>query len=185
MVEPRDTLAQVGRSWGLILALGIASAVAGIATLAWPGRTIAVVAVLIGLQLLVAGVVRLVGVFSVDDRDHRAWGVVVGLASIVVGILCLRDVFQTIAALTLLVGVLWVIQGVAEFFAGVAGVTERRGLTILIGVLGFVAGVVVLVYPIQSVLTLAIVLGVWLTISGVVEIAAAFRVRASARSAAA
>ena len=51
---------------------------------------------------------------------------------------------------------MWVVQGIAEFFAGVAGAARaHRGLTILMGILGFVAGVVVLTYPIESVLALA------------------------------
>jgi len=103
--------------------------------------------------------------------------VLVGLASVVVGILCLKDVFQTIAALSLIVGILWVVQGISEFFAGVAGLSMHRGLTILMGILGFVAGVVVLTYPITSVLALAWVLGVWLIADGVMLVAAAFSVR--------
>jgi uncharacterized membrane protein HdeD (DUF308 family) len=177
IADPGDMLTAFGRSWSMILAWGIVTLVAGLGTIAWPGRTIVVVAVLIGIQFFVTGVLRLIGAFAFEDEGHRGWDVLVGLASVVVGILCLKDVFQTIAALTLIIGIMWVIQGIAEFFAGVAGVTKHRGLTILMGILGFVAGVVVLTYPITSVLTLAWVLGVWLTAYGAMLIAAAFSVR--------
>jgi uncharacterized membrane protein HdeD (DUF308 family) len=70
-----------------------------------------------------------------------------------------------------------VIQGIAEFFAGIAGATRHRGLTILMGILGCVAGVVVLTYPINSVLALAVVLGAWLVVYGAMQIAAALAVR--------
>jgi uncharacterized membrane protein HdeD (DUF308 family) len=175
--EPRDLLADLSRSWGLILVAGIVTLVAGLGTIAWPGRTIVVVAVLIGVQLFVSGILRLIAAFTVEEEGHRIWDVLVGLASVVVGILCLKDVFQTIAALTLIIGVMWVVQGIAEFFVGVAGLTRHRGLTTLMGILGFVAGVVVLTYPITSVLALAWVLGVWLTAYGIMQIAAAVAVR--------
>jgi uncharacterized membrane protein HdeD (DUF308 family) len=175
--EPRDLLADLSRSWGLILVAGIVTLVAGLGTVAWPGRTIVVVAVLIGIQLFVSGILRLIAAFTVEEEGHRIWDVLVGLASVVVGILCLKDVFQTIAALTLIIGIMWVVQGIAEFFAGMAGATRHRGLTILMGILGFVAGVVVLSYPITSVLTLAWVLGIWLTLHGAMLVAAALAVR--------
>jgi uncharacterized membrane protein HdeD (DUF308 family) len=175
--DPGDVLVELGRSWWVLLVLGLVTLVAGIGTIVWPGRTIVVVAILIGIQFLVSGVVRLVGAFALEGEGHRAWDVIVGLGSVVVGILCLRDVFQTIAALTLIIGIMWVVQGIAEFFGGVAGLSRHRGLTILMGILGFVAGVVVLAYPITSVLALAWVLGVWLTAYGIMQIAAAFSVR--------
>jgi uncharacterized membrane protein HdeD (DUF308 family) len=175
--DPGDMLTAFGRSWWMVLAWGIVTLVAGVGTIVWPGRTIVVVAVLIGIQFFVSGILRLVSAFAFEGEGHRAWDVLVGLASVVVGILCLRDVFQTIAALTLIIGIMWVIQGISEFFAGVAGLTMHRGLTILMGILGFVAGVVVLTYPITSVLALAWVLGVWLTAYGIMLVAAALAVR--------
>jgi uncharacterized membrane protein HdeD (DUF308 family) len=175
--DPNDVLAAFGRSWWMILVWALVTLVAGVGTIAWPGRTILVIAVLVGIQFFVSGLVRLTGALALEGEGHRAWDAIVGLGSVVVGILCLKDVFQTIAALTLIIGIMWVVQGIAEFFAGVAGLTRHRGLTILMGILGFVAGVVVLTYPITSVLTLAWVLGVWLTAYGIMQIAAAVAVR--------
>jgi uncharacterized membrane protein HdeD (DUF308 family) len=45
------------------------------------------------------------------------------------------------------------------------------------GVLSILAGLIVLVYPGVSLLTLSIVLGIWLLIYGVMEIMPAFRIR--------
>ena len=117
--DPGDLLATFGRSWWLILIWGAVTLLAGILTIVWPDRTIVVVAILVGIQFLVAGVLRLISAFAFEGEGHRAWDVLVGLASVVVGILCLRDVFQTIAALTLIIGILWVIQGID-------GVLRRR-----------------------------------------------------------
>lgn len=175
--DPGDLLTTFGRSWWITLIWGLVTLLAGILTIVWPERTIVVVAILIGIQFVVAGILRLISAFAFEGEGHRAWDVLVGLASVVVGILCLKDVFQTIAALTLIIGILWVVQGIAEFFAGVAGLSMHRGLTILMGILGFVAGVVILTYPITSIVALAWVLGVWMTAYGGMLIAAAFMVR--------
>ena len=47
-----DVLARVGRHWGWMMTFGVISLLAGVAVLAWPGRTLIVVAVLFGIQLV-------------------------------------------------------------------------------------------------------------------------------------
>jgi uncharacterized membrane protein HdeD (DUF308 family) len=51
------------------------------------------------------------------------------------------------------------------------------------GLLSIVAGIVVLVYPAISLATLAIVLGFWLLVFGIMEIVAAFRLRSAGQAA--
>jgi uncharacterized membrane protein HdeD (DUF308 family) len=51
------------------------------------------------------------------------------------------------------------------------------------GVLSVLAGIVVLAYPGLSLYGLAIILGVWLLIFGVMEMVAAFRLRSVAHAA--
>jgi len=59
----------------------------------------------------------------------------------------------------------------------------ERGWTAAMGVLSILAGIIVLIYPAPSMLTLSIVLGIWLLIYGGMEIMAAFRLRGLAHSA--
>jgi uncharacterized membrane protein HdeD (DUF308 family) len=61
---------------------------------------------------------------------------------------------------------------------------QGRGWTIFMGLLSIVAGIVVLVYPAISLATLAIVLGFWLLVFGVMEIVLAFRLRSLGHAAA-
>ena len=62
-----DMLARAGRHWGWMMAFGIISLLAGVAVLAWPGRTLIVVAVLFGIQLVVTGIFRFVAAFASED----------------------------------------------------------------------------------------------------------------------
>jgi len=50
------TTVDLRRSWGFVLAVGIASVVAGLLTLIWPGVTVLALVFVLGVFLLVAGV---------------------------------------------------------------------------------------------------------------------------------
>jgi hypothetical protein len=60
----------------------------------------------------------------------------------------LRHVNVTIAALALLLGIFWIVNGAAELFTAI-GHREMpgRGWTIILSLLSIVAGIVVLAYP--------------------------------------
>jgi uncharacterized membrane protein HdeD (DUF308 family) len=56
-----------------------------------------------------------------------------------------------------------------------------RGWAVLTGILSALAGIVVLAYPGLSLLGLAVILGIWLVVFGILEMTAAFRLRAVSR----
>ena len=178
--DAADMLAGVGRHWGWVLFFGIVTLLAGLLALAWPGRTIVVVAVLFGIQLVVAGIFRFIVALAADEESGgaRALLALLGVLSFIVGLYALRNVLVTIAALALLLGIFWIVNGAVEAFTALShrGM-QGRGWTIFMGLLSVVAGVVVLVYPGISLATLAIVLGFWLLVYGIMEIVLAFRLR--------
>ena len=175
-----DLLSRLGRHWGWVLFYGIITFLAGIAVLAWPGATLLVIAVLFGVQLIVAGIFRFVAAFATEDTGagRRVLMALLGVLSIIIGLYAVRHVLLTLLALILLLGIFWIVNGTIELFTALSqrGMPER-GWTAVIGVLSVLAGVVVLIYPGESLLTLSIVLGIWLLIYGVMEMVASFRVR--------
>jgi uncharacterized membrane protein HdeD (DUF308 family) len=177
--EPAEMLGRLGRHWGWILAYGILTLAAGIAVLVWPSQTLLVIAVLFGIQLIVSGILRLVAAFAVDATSGtRALLALLGILSVIVGLWAVRHVSLTLLALAVLLGIYWIVSGTIELFAAISHrETRERGWTIFMGVLSILAGLVVLVWPAPSLLTLALVLGIWLVIFGVMEIMAAFRLR--------
>jgi len=185
--DAADVLAGIGRHWGWVLAFGIITLLAGLLTLAWPGRTIVVIAVLFGIQLVVAGIFRFVAAIAIDDESGgiRVLLALLGVLSFIVGLYALRNVLVTIAALALLLGIFWIVSGAMEAFTALShrGM-QGRGWTIVMGLLSIVAGAVVLVYPGISLGTLAIVLGFWLLVYGIMEIVLAFRLRSIGHAAA-
>jgi uncharacterized membrane protein HdeD (DUF308 family) len=178
--DAADVLAGIGRHWGWVLFFGIVTVLAGLFALVWPGRTLQVIAVLFGIQLVVAGIFRFVTALAVDEASGgtRVLLALLGVLSFIVGLYALRNVLVTIAALALLLGIFWIVNGAVETFAALSDRgMQGRGWTIFMGLLSIVAGVVVLIYPGISLATLAIVLGFWLIVLGVMEIVAAFRIR--------
>jgi len=152
--DAADMLAGVGRHWGWVLTFGIITVLAGLLTLAWPGRTIVVVAVLFGIQLVVAGIFRFVAAFASDDESGgtRVLLALLGVLSFIVGLYALRHILITVAALALLLGIFWIVNGAVETFTALShrGM-QGRGWTIFMGLLSVVAGVVVLVYGIMEI----------------------------------
>jgi uncharacterized membrane protein HdeD (DUF308 family) len=181
-----NMLAQLGRHWGWVLSFGIITTLAGIVVLAWPGATLLVIAVLFGVQLIIAGIFRFVAAFATDDAGGgtRVLLALLGVLSIIIGLWAVRHVLLTLLALILLLGIFWVVNGTIELFTALSHQgMPQRGWTAAMGVLSILAGIVVLVYPGESLFTLSIVLGIWLLIFGLMEAMAGFRLRSLAHSA--
>jgi uncharacterized membrane protein HdeD (DUF308 family) len=175
-------ITSIGRHWIWVLAFGILTLVAGVAAVAWPGPTVIAIAVLFGIQLVIVGIFQFVSAFAGGDQSGgvRVLSAVLGLFALIIGLYAIRHVLVSVVALALLLGIFWIVNGFTEIFNALAHRDiPHRGWTGFMGVLSILAGIVVLAYPGISLVTLALVLGVWLIIYGVMEIALAFRVRSA------
>jgi uncharacterized membrane protein HdeD (DUF308 family) len=178
--DPADLVARVGRHWGWVLTFGISTLLVGVAALAWPGRTLVVVAVLFGIQLILMGIFRFAGAFGSDDvtGGTRVLLALLGVLSLIIGLYAVRHVLITLLALALLLGIFWTVSGAVELFTAISHREMRnRGWNSVMGIVSILAGIVVLAYPGISLVTLAVVLGVWLIILGAMQVTAAFRIR--------
>jgi uncharacterized membrane protein HdeD (DUF308 family) len=170
----------IGRKgWMWSIGLGLLAIAVGVIVMAWPDRTLRVVGILFGIYLLVSGFLEILVAFAPDQRTGmRVLAVVTGALSILLGLLCFRGVFESILLLALWIGFGWLIRGIARAVAAASAPYEpHRGWQIFGGVLLAVAGVVVIVSPVASLLTLALLVGIWLVVLGVWQIIEAFTVR--------
>ncbi|MGW5584384.1 HdeD family acid-resistance protein [Streptomyces sp. NPDC003857] len=171
-------------SWTLVLSSALAALIPGIMVLAWPGGTLHVLAVLVGLSLLVAGALRFVAAFPLEERDERVPRLLVAVLLVLAGVLCLRHPLQTIAALSLIVGVVWLVTGMLTAYTAFSDRDlPHRAFVLGTAALGIVAGIVVLALPIQSAVVLARLLGLWLVLLGLAELVVAFAWSAALRRA--
>ncbi|MER6098563.1 HdeD family acid-resistance protein [Streptomyces sp. NPDC001728] len=182
--DPADQLARLGRSWTWIMGAAVATLVPGILALVWPDVTLHVLAVLIGLYLLVIGVFRFVAVFAREEAGERLPGLLLAVLCVLGGVLCLRNPLQTIAALSLIVGAVWLVSGIFSLYTAVATRNlPHRGAVMAVGILGIVAGIVVLALPSESAQALTRLLGLWLVLLGAAEAAVALSWRSTLRRA--
>jgi uncharacterized membrane protein HdeD (DUF308 family) len=167
-------------AWPAFMAAGFGCVVVGIILLAWPKETITIVAVLIGIALIVAGALRLMDGFTSHEASggKRVASVVIGLIAIILGLYSIRHYHVTITALAIIVGLFWVIHGIADIAVGLfAGKFAGRGFTMLTGVLSLCAGLIVLFWPTISITVFVAVIGIWLIIYGLLAAVMALRLR--------
>ncbi|WP_328869194.1 DUF308 domain-containing protein [Streptomyces sp. NBC_00287] len=179
--DPEEVLGRLGSSWTWMLGSALATLVPGILLLVWPDATLQVVAVLFGLYLLVTGGFRFVAVFG-QERGERVPGLLIAVLYVLAGVLCMRNPLQTIAALSVIVGIVWLVSGLLTAYAALAAPgLPHRGVLLGAALLGIVAGIVVLALPSESAVALTRLLGLWLVLLGVMELAVAFAWRSALR----
>jgi uncharacterized membrane protein HdeD (DUF308 family) len=171
--DERDILRIIGKSWGWVLFFGIVTLGIGVVVTLHPKHSIYAFAIFVGIWLFVSGLFRIV--LAIADREDpggaRWLTAIFGLLSVIVGILFLRHTNETVNTLAFLIGLFWVVGGIIEFFTAYSDYgAPTRWWRIVMGVLAFAAGVVTLVVPNLTVTTLAVILGIWLIIYGILEI---------------
>ena len=114
-----------------------------------------------------------------EDSGGTRWMLaVLGLLLVIIGILFLRHTEETVTTLAFLIGLFWVVGGIIEFFTAYSDHgSGAHGFRIAMGVLAFAAGVVTLVWPHVTLGVLAVLMGIWLILYGVLEIALSLQLR--------
>jgi Short repeat of unknown function (DUF308) len=91
---------------------------------------------------------------------------VLGLVSIVAGVLAIAYPDITLLAVGIFLGVALLFVGAMSIAEAIVGEDESRTLDAIVGVLAVVAGLVCLRRPGESLLALVVVLGIYLVVSG-------------------
>jgi uncharacterized membrane protein HdeD (DUF308 family) len=167
----------VTSAWQAGLFLGVVTLILGLIVALHPSGSLNVIAVLLGVLMIVSGLFNLIRVF--DPRElHRVWLGIAGLLFIVIGVILIRHLNLTRAIIGLVIGITWIVQGVAALIGGISGgVREGRAWWIFFGVVSLAAGIVVAATPASSVNVLATLLGIWFIIMGICEIIGSFILR--------
>ncbi|OBF11729.1 HdeD family acid-resistance protein [Mycobacterium sp. ACS4331] len=165
--------------WKTTLISGVLALILGVLALVWPGKTIIVAAIFFGAYLLVSGLMQVVFAFSLRvSGAQRALLLISGLASLVLAVLCFLSLQDSILLLAIWIGIGFVFRGVSTTISAISDKTlPARGWEIFFGIVSLVAGIVMLVWPGLSLITLFQVVGIWLIVLGVFEIVAALRIR--------
>ncbi len=165
--------------WQMELIAGVITLGLGIVLALKPSQSLSVVCVFIGILLIIGGIFHFIRALD-HEEQHRAWIAVAGLLELVIGVVMIRPLNLTKAAIGLLLGSVWVVPGVVGLLAGImGGVKGTRGWAIAFGLISLIAGIVVVSVPQNSVNALAVLLGIWFIVMGLFELAAGFVLRAA------
>ena len=166
--------------WKATLLSGVLTAVLGVFILVWPGKSIMVAGVLFGVYLVVTGVGRCSSPSLCLCRQERDLPFLTGVVSVVLAVLAFRhfDYGYAYLLLAIWIAVGFIFRGAAT---AASAISDRglpgRGWVIFFGVISFIAGIVVLSWPFDSLAILTLVVGSWLVVIGVLEIVEAFGIR--------
>lgn len=176
------------KMWPVMAVRGALAILFGIIALTWPGITVLALALLFGAWALLDGVSLLANAFR-QGRAHSDWrdwvpsllAGLLGIAAAVITVLLpvIKVVVLTIVAAILLIGV-----GVAEIVLAVRLRKLIRGevFMALAGLAGVIAGALFILWPLSGALVLAIILGSYALVSGVLLLVVAWRLRRLALS---
>ena len=97
-----------------------------------------------------------------------------GVISLGVGIFFIASPHETLSTFTVIAGILLVVDGVLALIAAIFGRGEGRGLLATVGVLGMIAGVILIRHPFNALIVFIMIIGIWFIAAGAVRLVAAF-----------
>lgn len=179
MTTSTPMFARLQANWWIFLVSGLVSVVIGAALLFWPDKTLSVVAWLIGLWIFFFGIIRfLVSLFG-GDTDSRWPMLIVGVLGIVLGLVVMRNPTETIALIAIISGVFLIIAGLLDVWRGLTNDFPERWWVAFGGIVSAGFGAALIFYTEITVTILAVIVGVFLLIEGVIEIIASFQIKAA------
>jgi uncharacterized membrane protein HdeD (DUF308 family) len=163
--------------WQASFLLGLITVVLGLIVSFHPVTSLVVVVVLLGIGLIASGIFHLARALDGAEQD-RVWRAIAGVVCVVTGVVLIRHLHLSLALAGLIIGFTWIVQGVSALFEGISG--RRRteaGWLVFFGVISLIAGIVVMSVPISSVTALAVLMGIWFIVLGVLEMLGALVLR--------
>jgi len=96
---------------GLVAVFGVIGAVLGVLLIRHPTHAVTAVALLVGLWLLAAGLLRLVRTFA--EPGNRIWSLLLAVAEIVFGAVIVSDPKIGVATLALIIGIALIVRAIS------------------------------------------------------------------------
>lgn len=152
--------------WWLVLLVGCLSVVAGVIILAKPSDSLATLAVIAGVFVLVDGLVEVIASLSRRTAD-RGFLAVWGVLTVIVGVLLIRHPIAGVAAVAFFIGIWLMAVGVFRLLTGFFE-PEHRAWNLILAVIQIVAGIVIVASPGIGFATLALLVGISFIANGVV-----------------
>lgn len=171
---------QLAHSWWSLVLRGAVAILVGLITFVWPGITFGALVILFGAYAFIDGIVGLTGAFRAS-RAHERWGALLleGVVGIIAALITIAWPAITALALIYVIAAWAIVTGVLEIMAAVQLRKYITGewLLALSGVASIIFGILVMAVPLAGALIIALWVGVYAVIFGVLLIGLGFRLR--------
>lgn len=175
-----DALHELTWGWWLAVLMGVLSVLAGIIVLAKPSNSLATLAVIFGIFVLVDGIIELVAALS-GGSPNRGLLAVIGVLSVIAGVLLIRHPLGGVRAVALVLGIWLMASGVVRFIDAFG--EDHVLWRILVALVLLVVGVVIVASPHIGYATLALITGIGFICYGLGMIAAGWALHVVRREA--
>src|SRR3954454_5656229 len=177
VVEVPPGLVALAKAWWLVLFVGMLCIAAGLIVIVQPDISLATLAVVAGIFLVIDGCFDLVSSLS-RATEHRGLLALLGVLTVVVGVILIRHPGTSVIAILLLIGI-WVIAfGLVRLVALLSG-GQGGAWSVVIALVEIVAGVVIVAIPDIGVATLAVLVAIAFMLRGIGMCALAWGLRAA------
>ncbi len=172
-----ELLRPVARYWWLWAAFGVLSIVAGAIALADLNLSLVALGVLFGCWLIAVGFFDVLGGVMAEDAGtaRRVFAVLLGVISLIAGVMCLRLPGVGLLALVIVAGAYLVVAGVLQIAIAVGD--DQPWMGYVLGVVNLVLGILILALPDLGIVTFAVLFGIGLVVRGAVALWVGLRLR--------
>ena len=168
--------------WWVWAIRGALAILFGLLTFAMPTVTVSLLVILFGIWAIVDGITHLSLAFR-EGTAQRGLHTAEGVIGLVVGLIAILFPLKTGIAVLYIIAAWAVLTGAARILLAIRlHSTASREWTIgLSGALALLFGIIVLLFPIVGVVAVALWIGIYAIIAGIVFLGLSFRMRAAQR----
>jgi uncharacterized membrane protein HdeD (DUF308 family) len=173
-------LAAAARLWWVLVLQGILGIAFGILAILFPGLALVTLAYIFAIWAIVSGLSHLGEGMRVAEARGRSWPfAVIGVISLLAGVLAVIVPGITVFGLVLLLGAWLVTQGAMEVYTAYRIRREITGewILALVGIVRTLIGLVILALPVIGALLTATLLAVYAIVAGVTALTLGWRLR--------
>lgn len=170
----------LAKNWWVFLLRGVLALIFGIIALFFPAPTFMSLVLVFGAFALVDGAFALASAFTSNAKSENWWWIILeGVVGIAIGLLTLIQPAAMGEAWLILIAAWAIVGGLLEIITAirVRKLIEGELWLILGGLLSVIFGVLVLLYPVGGAITIAVIIGAYAIIFGIMFIALALRLR--------
>jgi len=166
---------EAARLWWLLLLGGAVSLVIGILLLVWPSRTLEVLAILLGIELLLVGAIQ-IGLAFGETSESRTGPVLLGALAFIAGLIVIRHPGGSLTLIALAVGIYLVLAGILRLVSAFEAISGRGWL--IVGALFDIAiGALIVAWPKFGITSFAVLVGIALLLRGTLDCISALALR--------